>query len=369
MKNRRFFIRILFSFSLLAFIAFFFYFGPLFLLKTSKTYQVGLRFIDFKQQEIKKILESDFKVGWWVEGEISKERAGLQKANLKFPLKALVEGKSNLQLNVFLIKKENWEVLFAEVLFFDEVNQTKKTNPLTKLKFLDSSWHSHSSQGPINKKRLYLSKETIFWNVVVSGFKVLNDQVHLTANLEIQDLKTEKSIKKFPKIIDFNGSVFDSKLSFELQFDWEGSGQYQALLLVTDNLVGDHYSYRENFFVEAAKRLEISRLRFGESKHQNKFLANQTIDVFFEVLHPSVRKGQIWLGQDLYVFDQQKNLVINKPALIEVKEPWLGQKDQPFFHNQVQLNQAGTYTVKITVRDLWSGYFVTTQKKIVIFKN
>ena len=140
-----------------------------------------------------------------------------------------------------------------------------------------------------------------------------------------------------------------------------GPGKYSIRVTLKDPFYGDKVTSQALLEVLHSKMLKIDGVQFNSEHFKN----DKPIGLTFDVLGFTPANGAMNLTEDLLITDDAGGTFLEKPALLEVTDPWPGE-DRVRLENSLDIPIPGTYHLKITLHDKNSGMDAVTESSLKV---
>ncbi|MBI4412191.1 MAG: hypothetical protein HY541_06885 [Deltaproteobacteria bacterium] len=324
-----------------------FYFLIIGVIKGSEPYKMTVELVQ-KNEEVAKSLGPIQAFGFFPMGNVKVSNdAGEANIVLK-----VVGQKSSAKVQTFFFREGGkWNLNDAVIM----TKGSSEWVPILPLEISSVTFHSESGSGPVNELRKYVLGETVYWTTMVEKAHRKGDEVSLKEGLTVLDSQ-QKVVVENPELVVFNEKTGVKAISFDNHATLPAAGQYTFKTLVTDRFSNRQVSREDSVMVVNSSTLKISTLNFrdqgpeGPVKEQAVYRQGEPIHVTFQVVGFTTKDGGISIAEDLYILDQNDQVILEKPSIIEVNEPWTAE-DLLALQNKIDIPAAGKYKLKITVRD------------------
>lgn len=324
-----------------------FYFLIIGIIKGSEPYKISVQTIETNPVVAEKI-GAVKGYGFFPMGSVHVQGDG-GEAELSLRVKG-EKGKAKVK-TVFYRAGGKWHLQDAFIFVPEEPDGI----PILSLEITSVTFHSESVTGPVNEKRHYVLGETVYWNVVVEKAHKRGGKVSLKEGLKITDQKG-KVIAENPELVIYNDTADQGVVTFENHATPPGPGEYTLKTIVTDRFSNRQAVREDKVQVLDSSKLGISNLYFreksaeGEIKNNSVYQKGDSVYVTFQVVGFTLQGGKISIAQDLYVLDNEDKVILEKPGILEVVEPWR-KEDLLSLQNKVDVPDAGEYKLKLIIRD------------------
>lgn len=324
-----------------------FYFLVVGVIKGSEPYKMTVEMVR-KNEEVAKSLGAVKDFGLFPMGSV-KVSNDAGEANITLTVNGQT---SSAKVQTFFFREGGkWNLNDAVMM----TTSSSEWTPILPLEISAVTFHSESGTGPVNELRKYILGETLYWTTTVEKAHRRGGEVSLKEGLTVLDGKGQVVIEN-PELVIFNEKTDVKAVSFDNHATLPAAGQYTFKTVVTDRLSNRQASREDQVTVINSAVLKISTLNFrdqgpeGVVKDPAVYKRGEPIHVTFQVVGFTTKDGNISVAEDLYILDQNDQVILEKPAIIEVSEPWTVE-DLLALQNKIDIPATGQYKLKIIVRD------------------
>lgn len=325
-----------------------FYFSVCGLIHFSEPYQQSVNLIE-KNESALNALGAPIKIGFFITGKI-KLKKGFGEATMHIPVSGT---KEEGQVTTHFYKENGAWAIDQALLYL-----AGSTDPLNLLSFslTSVSFHSDSNDGPMNHGKIFELGDKVFINIVAAQMQKKKDgAISLNEGLTIFD-ENNKVILENKKLVSINEFINSSAVTFQNNALLPAAGVFKFVITVTDLYSGKVATTEESVTVKAGEGLKIIDFNFksdspdGMERENGRYVLGETIFVTFDLLGLTNKAGKISFIEDLYITDENDNILLEKKGILQANETW-NREDVVSLHNEVNVPNVGKYKIKIVVQD------------------
>jgi len=317
------------------------------ILRHSDSYKQALDFIDHEATILETVGEP-YNVGWMVTGSI--EWTGAEnRAHFSIPISG---PKSSARVRVFLDKiGDTWQVQDAWL----DPSDGHPSFPILQVAIREVTFHSVNEDGPVVSDQIYSLGETVFWNLLISNFSRQNGQIALQEGIKITDAAGQVILDD-PALIVERREDPQGPLSFNNHVTLTDTGTFGIRVLITDLFSGRSQTWEGEVTVRKPEQFGITAIEFrhnsfeGELNIDRSYKENE--DVYFNIFVGGVpiKDGHFSFEEDLFVFNQDGQLVFSHPQLLTLDDS-ADKADYLTLQNTLTGPPPGRYTIRVVLRD------------------